>query len=96
MRDQQPPNPTMPDPAASGRCAAARRKSTGKKATDAPTYRTRQVGLNQCTGNVQMAIRVTRRFPHEIPSVQQLQDAFGMSRATAYRWRRALMDEYAV
>lgn len=33
---------------------------------------------------------IARRFRAAVPTVQQLQEAFGMSRATAYRWRAAI------
>lgn len=39
-----------------------------------------------------VAIRMTRKYGKRIPSVQELQDDFGMSRATAFRWRAALRD----
>lgn len=40
-----------------------------------------------------VALRLVRMFPDHPPSVQQLQDKFGVCRATAYRWRAAWLDE---
>lgn len=37
-----------------------------------------------------MAFRIAAAFPHGTPSVAQLRDHFGMSRATAYRWIAAI------
>lgn len=45
---------------------------------------------------LQMACRIALRFSHLLPTVQELQDDFGMHRATAYRWiaaMRAARDE---
>lgn len=39
---------------------------------------------------VQLAMRIAWKYPYTVPSWQELVDDFGMSRATAYRWRRAL------
>lgn len=39
-----------------------------------------------------IAISIARRYPKTAPSVEALQSAFGMSRATAYRYRRAFLD----
>lgn len=33
---------------------------------------------------------IARRFAHRIPTPKELQDSFGMSRATAYRWVGAM------
>lgn len=35
------------------------------------------------------AVRIALSYPSRIPTPAQLQDQFGMSRATAYRWVRA-------
>lgn len=37
-----------------------------------------------------MAIRIADAYRDRLPTVQQLQDRFGMSRATAYRWLASL------
>jgi predicted DNA-binding transcriptional regulator YafY len=37
-----------------------------------------------------VAVRIATAFTHRLPTVQELQDRFGMSRATAYRWVSAL------
>ena len=45
---------------------------------------------------LQMACRIALRYSHRLPSVKELQDEFGMHRATAYRWiaaMRAARDE---
>lgn len=39
---------------------------------------------------IEMAIRVADAFHSRTPSRQELQDRYGMSRATAYRWLHAL------
>lgn len=39
---------------------------------------------------IQMACRVVLRFPRVTPTPAQLQDAFGMTRSTAYRWTAAI------
>jgi len=43
-------------------------------------------------GTVHVAVQVALRFAGRAPSVAQLREEFGMSRATAYRWRRAFLD----
>jgi predicted DNA-binding transcriptional regulator YafY len=45
---------------------------------------------------LQMACRIALRYSHRLPTVKELQDEFGMHRATAYRWiaaMRAARDE---
>lgn len=39
--------------------------------------------------NILTAIRVAKRYGGKCPTVAQLQADFGMSRASAYRWRAA-------
>lgn len=36
-----------------------------------------------------LALLIAKRFGGKKPTVDQLRDAFGMSRATAFRWRAA-------
>lgn len=43
---------------------------------------------------VNVAVRIVRDFPNRVPTAQELQQRFGMSRATAYRWRAAVADAY--
>lgn len=38
------------------------------------------------------ACRIADRFRQRLPTVAELRDAFGMSTATAYRWRAALAE----
>lgn len=46
-----------------------------------------------CNGNghfmIEQAIRISIAFRDREPKVHELRERFGMSRATAYRWRRA-------
>ncbi|GAB3755091.1 hypothetical protein [Lysobacter olei] len=35
---------------------------------------------------IRTAFAIAHQFPHRLPTVEELQDAHGMSRATAYRW----------
>lgn len=43
-----------------------------------------------------LALRIAKRFNGKRPTVQQLRDAFGMSRATAFRWVAAWDAVYGV
>ncbi len=36
-----------------------------------------------------VALQIAKRFGGRRPTIEQLRSAFGMSRATAYRWRAA-------
>ena len=38
------------------------------------------------------AVRIARHYGGRIPTVAQLRADFGMSRATAYRWRAAFLE----
>lgn len=55
------------------------------------TYTGRVIHTNGA-GTVNLAVRLALRFGGQAPSVPQLRNEFGMSRATAYRWRRAFLD----
>lgn len=37
-----------------------------------------------------VAARIAKRYSRRLPTIQELRDDFGMSRATAYRWLAAL------
>lgn len=39
-----------------------------------------------------IALRMVRSYGSSIPTIAMLQADFGLSRATAYRWRRAFCD----
>lgn len=41
-----------------------------------------------CTG-ILAAVRIAEAYKSRLPTVAELRDRFGMSRATAYRWVRA-------
>jgi hypothetical protein len=41
---------------------------------------------------IQTACRIANRFRTRIPTVEELMENFGMSRATAFRWRAALRE----
>lgn len=42
------------------------------------------------TGKILTAFRIAKRYTHRLPTVQELCQDFGMSRATAYRWLSAM------
>lgn len=39
---------------------------------------------------IQTACRIAIRYSHRLPTAEELQQGFGMHRATAYRWIAAL------
>lgn len=39
---------------------------------------------------IYIAIRIARKYTHRVPTIAELRNDFGMSRATAFRWRAAL------
>lgn len=41
---------------------------------------------------ITVAIRLVRKYGDRLPSVKALRDDFGVSRATAFRWRAAFRD----
>lgn len=41
-------------------------------------------------GTIELACRIAAAFPRRVPGVTELRTRFGMSRATAYRWVRAI------
>lgn len=44
------------------------------------------------TLHIYMAFAIAARYPDRIPEARELQHEFSLSRATAYRWRRAMLD----
>lgn len=50
------------------------------------------VGSRSEKVSLRVAMQLIVLFPHRNPTVQELQDKFGMSRATAFRWRAALIE----
>ncbi len=55
-----------------------------------PSYTTREprAHVAPCIRVIQ-ALRIAQRFGNKRPTIQGLRESFGMSRATAYRWRAA-------
>lgn len=43
---------------------------------------------------ITFALRLVRAYGSRVPSVNELRSTFGVSRATAYRWRAALADSH--
>ena len=43
-------------------------------------------------GAIYIAVRITRKYQHRIPTRDELMHDWGMSRATAYRWIAAMRD----
>lgn len=41
---------------------------------------------------IEMAFRAAYRWPSRLPTWQELVEEYGMNRATAYRWIRAMKD----
>lgn len=50
-----------------------------------------QLPTNAATG-IFTAVRIADKYTHRVPSIEDLRRDFGMSRATAYRWLRAIKD----
>ena len=56
-----------------------------------PTHTTEHCPPWQSTGTrILVAIRIARRYANHVPTVKELRADFGMSQATAYRWRAAM------
>lgn len=47
---------------------------------------------NTQNASLTLAFRMVVRYGHSVPSVETLRADFGISRATAYRWRRAFVE----
>jgi hypothetical protein len=62
-----------------------------KRGSSGYSFMEQVFATGHCTMTV--AVRIARAFPHDAPSVAWLRCTFGMSRSTAYRWRRAWLDE---
>lgn len=56
--------------------------------------KTRYTDAMYSTGSmaIHIAVKLVRDYPKKAPTAAQLQSAYGMSRATAYRWRDAMID----
>lgn len=54
-----------------------------------PAYTTRVAPSPVGHAQTFTAVRIALAYPERTPTPTQLQDRFGMSRATAYRWVRA-------
>lgn len=44
------------------------------------------------TGVIYVAVKLAAKYSHRLPTVEELRSEFGMCRATAYRWLRAMKD----
>lgn len=62
-----------------------------KRGSSGYSFMEQVFATGHCTMTV--AVRIARAFPHDAPSIAWLRCTFGMSRSTAYRWRRAWLDE---
>lgn len=49
-------------------------------------------GKNSANGAILIACAIARKYSRRLPTVAELQEQFGMSRATAYRWIHALRE----
>lgn len=56
------------------------------KYTDSPEFSTCRYR------HLMVAAKIALRYRHRIPTADELMDAFGMCRATAYRWRAAFRE----
>lgn len=59
-----------------------------------PNYTEQMPGpsRNTVNGSILIACSIARRYSRRLPTVKELQEQFGMSRATAYRWIHALKE----
>jgi hypothetical protein len=70
-------------------CAPPLPVGVGRRSRQSGDYRE---ALHCERTTVTTAVRIARAFPHRAPTAADLMTRFGMSRATAYRWRRAFLD----
>lgn len=47
---------------------------------------------NTVSATMTIAFLIMAKWPQRTPRIEELRSEYGMSRATAYRWRRALTD----
>ncbi len=62
-----------------------------------PDYRMEQMPpYNTAAGYVAMACKIAERFRNRVPTARELREQYGMSEATAYRWRAAIKEARAM
>ena len=54
-----------------------------------PTYLAALPSSSISHANIEMAVRIARTYSRTNPTPRAMQERFGMSRATAYRWAAA-------
>ena len=62
-----------------------------------PDYRMEHMPpFNTASGYVAMACKIAERFHNTVPTARELRELYGMSDATAYRWRAAIKEARAM